>query len=138
MTYCLAATVNDGIVFASDSRTNAGVDQVAAHSKMFTFGVAGERQFVILSAGNLATTQSVIAALRHDMENGASRNLMTTTRMQDSADYVGEVVRNEIAKHAPAVSAAGFNAETTLLFGGQIAGRNQRLFMIYQIGRAHV
>ena len=61
MTYCVAVKVQSGLVFASDSRTNAGVDQVATHSKMYHFGIAGERQFVILSAGNLATTQSVIS-----------------------------------------------------------------------------
>ena len=134
MTYCVAIAVNSGLVFASDSRTNAGVDQVQTHSKMFTFGIAGERQFVILSAGNLATTKSVIAELRHHIESNNAVNLMNVGRRQDAADYVGEIVRDEIARHATAVSAAGFNAETTLLFGGQIAGRDQRLFLVYPQG----
>ncbi|MEM7408350.1 MAG: peptidase [Pseudomonadota bacterium] len=134
MTYCVAIALNAGLVFAADSRTNAGVDQVQTHSKMFTFGIAGERQFVILSSGNLATTQSVIAELRHHIESNSQTNLLNVGRMQDAADYVGGMVRDETARHAAAVSAAGFNAETTLLFGGQIAGRDQRLFLIYPQG----
>ena len=134
MTYCLAISTRPGLVFASDSRTNAGVDQVASHSKMHTFGVTGERQFVILSAGNLATTQSVIAQIRYDIESGTSQNLMNVSRMQTAADYVGEVVRGQTERHSEAVAAAGFNAETTLIFGGQIAGRPTRLFLIYPQG----
>jgi len=134
MTYCVGIAVADGLVFVSDSRTNAGADQVAAHSKMYTFGLTGERQFVILSAGNLATTQSVIATLRRDIETGAATNLMNVVRSQDAADYVGEVVRSQIEKHSAAVAAAGFSAETTLVFGGQMAGRPTRLFMIYPQG----
>lgn len=134
MTYCVGIALREGLVFVSDSRTNAGVDQVATHSKMYTFGVTGERQFVVLSAGNLATTQSVISELRHDIEKGASVNLMNVARTVEAADYVGEVVRNQIEKHSTAVAAAGFSAETTLILGGQVAGRPARLFMIYPQG----
>ena len=64
MTYCVAAITDCGIVFASDSRTNAGVDHVAIYSKMNVFEAPGERVIVLLSAGNLATTQSVVSLLR--------------------------------------------------------------------------
>ena len=67
MTYCLAIAVDEGLVFASDSRTNAGADQVATYGKMHTFTAAGERIFVLLSAGNLATTQAVVARLRRSI-----------------------------------------------------------------------
>ena len=69
MTYCLAIAINEGLVFSSDSRTNAGVDQVRTLIKMRTFGVPGERQFVLLSAGNLATCQAVIAQLERDISD---------------------------------------------------------------------
>jgi putative proteasome-type protease len=101
---------------------------------MHTFGLAGERQFVLLSAGNLATTQGVIANLRHDMETGATTNLMTIGRMHEAADYIGSIVRFQTERHHAAIAAAGFNAETTLLLGGQIAGRPIRLFLIYPQG----
>ncbi len=77
MTYCVAITVNKGLVFVSDSRTNAGVDSVSSYSKMHTFGNPGDRQFVILSAGNLATTQGVISQIKHDINKFAEVNLMT-------------------------------------------------------------
>ena len=77
MTYCLAVTVDDGLVFASDSRTNAGVDQIATFSKMHCFLGDGERYFVLLSSGNLATTQAVVTCLKRDIEKKAERSLAT-------------------------------------------------------------
>ena len=68
MTYCVAVSVDAGIVFCSDSLTSAGVDQISTYSKMFRFGIDGERQFVILSAGNLATTQASIAKIKTDIK----------------------------------------------------------------------
>ena len=67
MTYCLAIKLNAGLVFVSDSRTNAGVDQISTYSKMHTFGVDGQRQFCLLTAGNLATSQGIMNQLRHDI-----------------------------------------------------------------------
>ena len=72
MTYCVAIAVQSGLVFCSDSRTNAGVDQVRTYSKMHTFSVDGERQLVLLSAGNLATTQGVVAQLKRADKSGAA------------------------------------------------------------------
>ena len=69
MTYCVGISVDSGLVFASDSRTNAGSDQVSSYGKMHTLGIAGERQFVILTAGNLATSQAVVAQLRHEFQD---------------------------------------------------------------------
>jgi putative proteasome-type protease len=101
---------------------------------MHQIGIAGERQFVILSAGNIATTQSVISSLRNDIEVGAPGNFLSTMGMEDAADYLGAVVRAETERHTEAVAAPGFNAETTLIFGGQIAGRPTGLFLIYPQG----
>ena len=68
MTYCLAIKLDSGLVFASDSRTNAGVDQISTYSKMHAWGIEGQRQFILLSAGNLATTQAVVTRLHRDIE----------------------------------------------------------------------
>ena len=68
MTYCLAVKINDGLVFASDSRTNAGLDNISTYSKMFTFNV-GDRAFVILTSGNLSTSQAVYHRIEKDLES---------------------------------------------------------------------
>src|SRR5579885_2555605 len=91
MTYCLAAQVKSGLVFTSDSRTNAGIDQVSTYSKMHTFGREGDRQFVLLSAGNLATTQGVVARLQRDIREGWESSLFTVSDMHVAADYVGAI-----------------------------------------------
>ena len=72
MTYCLAIKVNDGLVFASDSRTNAGVDYVSTYSKMHVFGGPGERLMVLIASGNLATTQAVINAIQRDFDDASA------------------------------------------------------------------
>src|SRR5688572_17287899 len=91
MTYCVAICVKSGIVFCSDSRTNAGVDHISTYSKMYRFGREGDRQFGILASGNLATTQAVIAQLRKDIDETGKRSLMTVTTMDEAADYIGEI-----------------------------------------------
>ncbi len=89
MTYCVGIAVNEGLVFISDSRTNAGVDNVSTYSKMRCYGNAGERQFVICTAGNLATTQGVIAQIERDIRDSAETNLMNVGSVAEAADYVG-------------------------------------------------
>ena len=79
MTYCVAVLVDEGISYCSDSRTSAGVDQINSYSKMFRFGQDGKRQFVILSAGNLATTQAVIEQLSKDISTQATINFRITS-----------------------------------------------------------
>ena len=75
MTYCIAIKTNNRLVLASDSRTNAGPDHVSTYSKMFKWGVPGERQFILVSAGNLATTQAVVERIERDMKESAVENL---------------------------------------------------------------
>lgn len=130
MTYCLAIALKSGLVFLSDSRTNAGVDQVSTYSKMQTFGVDGERQFVLLSAGNLATTQAVTNQLRRDMSQGAPVSLLTVTHMSEAADYVGAVNRQQQEKN----TGGGATYEATFILGGQIAGDPPMIFLIYPAG----
>ena len=104
MTYCVAISVDSGIVFCSDSRTNAGIDQVSTYSKMYTFGNSGERQFVILTAGNLATTQAVISQLRKDIKLQSEPNLMITQTIRDTADYIGSINVEVQRKHKTATN----------------------------------
>ena len=99
MTYCLAISVDKGLVFASDSRTNAGVDQVSTYSKMHIFGRDGERQIVLLSAGNLATTQAVVARIERDIREGAESTLMSVPNLEAAAEYVGQILQAQDERH---------------------------------------
>ena len=130
MTYCVAAAVSAGIVFASDSRTNAGVDQVAIYSKMSVLETPGERVVVLLSAGNLATTQSVVSLLRQRSEQvvDARRSLY------DIAALVGETLREVITRDGPALEQAKVDAGASFIVGGQLRGEAPRLFQIYPQG----
>ncbi len=130
MTYCCAISVNAGIVFCSDSRTNAGVDQVSTYSKMFTFEKANDRKFVVLAAGNLATTQATLAQLKKDIRQNSELSLNTVATIGDAADYVGDVSRSMQGKH----STNGPSYEASFLLGGQIEGSHHRVVMIYPEG----
>lgn len=134
MTYCLAISVNKGLVFASDSRTNAGADQVSTYGKMHVFGSDGDRQIVLLSAGNLATTQAVIARIERDIRDGADSHLMSVANLESAAQYVGQILQAQEERHGAAVSAAGINAEATFIIGGQIKGARTRLYLVYPQG----
>jgi putative proteasome-type protease len=135
MTYCLAITVDEGLVMCSDSRTSAGVDQVSTYSKMHSFGVDGERQLVLLSAGNLATTQSVLNQLRRDMEDPeAEQSLMSVGDLPEAADYLGRISREQQTKHLDQSSQADFNPEASFILGGQIADQPHGIYMIYPQG----
>jgi putative proteasome-type protease len=130
MTYCVAAAVSTGIVFASDSRTNAGVDQVAIYSKMSVFETPGERVIVLLSAGNLATTQSVVSLLRQRADQGidARRSLY------DIAALVGETLREVVTRDGPALEQAKVDPGASFIVGGQLRGEAPRLFQVYPQG----
>lgn len=135
MTYCVAIHVNAGLVFASDSRTNAGVDQVSTYSKMHEFGVSGERQFVLLSAGNLGTTQAVLVRIRKDLENEqAETSLATVSDLPAAAEYVGQISLAEQRKYADSGHNAGFDPQVSLILGGQIAGHEPAIYLIYPQG----
>ena len=134
MTYCLAIAVDQGLVFASDSRTNAGVDQVSHYGKMFTFSREGERQLVVLTAGNLATTQSVIDRLKREIRHDAKRNFLNVESMSDAADYLGDVAHKCQAKRMEAVTQAGFSAEGSFILGGQVQGGDPGIFLVYPQG----
>ena len=134
MTYCVAIKLDDGLVFASDSRTNAGVDQVSTYSKMHTFETEGERLFVVLTAGNLATTQAVVNRLKREMEEGVEGSFADVTHMSEAAEYLGRVNREEQEKHSEALSKSGIVAEATLIIGGQIQGDEPEIYRVYPQG----
>ncbi len=134
MTYCVAVRVDEGLVFASDSRTNAGADHISTYSKMFTFGSEGERAFVVLTAGNLATTQSVIATIKRDIRSNTGTSLMTVETMTEAADYIGGLSAAQQQKHSTAVAGSAFDASASFILGGQIGGSSPRVYMIYPEG----
>ena len=135
MTYCLGLVVNAGLVLASDSRTNAGVDYVTSVSKLHVFQPTPERLFVLLSSGNLASTQEVLNLIRRDLQQPPPGiNLISANHLFEAADYVGRVNLAVQRDRGPALAVDGVSAETTLILGGQIAGQPPGLFLIYPQG----
>lgn len=130
MTYCVAIRIDAGICFASDSRTNAGVDNISTYSKMFNFSVPGERQVTILSSGNLATTQAVIGQIKKDIRKSAEATLLNLGSLEEIADYVGEVNIAQQEKH----TRGSINYEASFIVGGQIIGRKHEAFLVYPQG----
>jgi len=133
MTYCLAIHVKDGFVLCSDSRTNAGTDNVSIYSKMFTFAWPGVRFFTLLSAGNLATTQAVVKKLNSDIPAGLVPNLTTVATMQEAADYVG-MVSAQLQKVHSNRDMGSTNFESTFIIAGQIDKQPPEMFMVYPQG----
>jgi len=124
-----------GLLFASDSRTNAGVDHIATFRKMNVFERHGERLIVLLSAGNLATTQSVVSLLRQRLEHHEEKHLLNCESMYDVAELVGRTVKEIVKRDAHAKSEGqGVDFGGSFLVGGQIKGEAQRLFHVYSQG----
>jgi putative proteasome-type protease len=121
--------VEAGMVFCSDSRTNSGVDQVHSYKKMFAFGTPGQRQFVLLASGNLATTQGVINQLQDDIDTQAQTHLFNTVSLHQTAEYVGRTCKAQVAKTG---GGSIFNAY--FILGGQLQGRPMDLLLIYPEG----
>jgi putative proteasome-type protease len=133
MTYCVAIKTDSGLIFASDSLTNAGIDHVSSYSKMHTFVKPGSHMFVLLAAGNLATTQSVVKRLHEDEQTGNLPNLSSVHTMSEAVDYVGHV-SSEVQRIQSERDTANTNFEATFIFGGQIAGQPHEMYMIYPQG----
>lgn len=133
MTYCAALNLKQGLVFASDSRTNAGVDHIATFGKMHVFHTAGERTLVLLNAGNLATTQSVLSLLRARTHH-EGENLLSVSSLYDAARLVGETVREVVARDGGPQQSSGVDFGCSFLVGGQIKGEAPRLFHVYPQG----
>ncbi len=135
MTYCLAIALEEGLIFCSDSRTNAGPDQVTSYSKMHRFSFQGERKLFLLTAGNLATTQAVITQLHRDIEENLQPLIRTANYVGDIADYIGSLMVLEKNKYTdPSGPDAGIDAGATFILGGQIKGHPPELYLIYPEG----
>lgn len=136
MTYCVGLRMDNGLVFMSDTRTNAGVDDIAQVRKMTSWQVDGDRVITLLSAGNLATTQAVVSLLdeRGKAPDDRSPSILKAPSMFQVATIIGETLREVVKKY----SAEGQEAESTfsasLIVGGQIKGGDPRLFLIYPAG----
>jgi putative proteasome-type protease len=135
MTYCVAVMVDAGMVFASDSRTNAGVDQISTYRKMHTVKKDGDRVIAMLSSGNLSITQSSINLLEHQSRTDPSApNIYTATSMFEIADLVGDAVREVHRRDGPYMLQNNIEAHASFIVGGQIKGEHQRLFHVYSEG----
>ena len=135
MTYCVGLRLDRGLVFMSDTRTNAGVDSIATFRKMRKWVVPGERVLVLLAAGNLATTQAVVSLIdeRTKAPEDRAPSMLQAPSMYQTARMVGDTIREVVASSTPAGQKAdAFSA--TFILGGQIKGTEPRLFMIYPEG----
>jgi putative proteasome-type protease len=138
MTYCIGLRLDRGIVFASDTRTNAGLDNIASYRKMHIWEVKGERVLTLLCAGNLAVTQAVVSMLSEAInateEQAARSDLIKATTMFQAARMVGATIKavHAIDGEELGSEAAAFSA--TFILGGQIKGESPRLFQIYNEG----
>jgi putative proteasome-type protease len=132
MTYCVGIMTREGLVMASDSRTNASYDQVNVCRKMHTFVDPGERVFILLASGSLSCTQSIMTLLGRDFEHGAG--LATVSTMYDAARVLGDQVRRVSAMDRHALEEDRFTFNVHFLLGGQIRGQPHDLYLIYPQG----
>ncbi len=138
MTYCVGLLLKAGMVLLSDTRTNAGLDNIATYRKLFTFEVPGERAIAIMTAGNLSVTQTTIARLEEEMSDDPdvdhSRSILKAPTMLRVAELVGETlsqVRGEIAGRMAGAEAI---ASASMIVAGQRRGGGMRMFLVYQEG----
>ena len=138
MTYCCAIKINEGMVFLSDSRTNAGLDAISTFRKMLIYERAGDRFMVMLSAGNLSISQSVREILQteaiRDPESGDPITIWNAKSMFDAAQVLGAAVRRISQRDSAWLRQSGLEFNVSLILGGQIAGEGMRLFLVYSAG----
>lgn len=135
MTYCVALRLDSGMIFASDSRTNAGVDHIASFCKMHVYEQPEDRVIVVLASGNLAMTQGVINILdRQKYANYGENTIWNAASMFDVATLAGEALREMQRRDGPTLMQSGIDATANLIVGGQIKGERERLFHIYSQG----
>ena len=138
MTYCVAVKLNAGLVFLSDSRTNAGLDNISTFRKMIVYEKPGDRFMVLLSAGNLSISQSVreILQVEHlkDHEHAEAVTIWNAKSMFDAARVLGSAIRRVYERDAEALKHAEVDFNVSLIFGGQIRGEGMRLFQMYSAG----
>jgi len=135
MTYCVALRLDAGMIFASDSRTNAGVDHVSTFTKMRVFERKDDRVIVVLSSGNLAITQGVVNLLdRHQHATEGTATIWNVDSMYDAAALVGDALREMHKRDGPYLLQNNIDASANLIVGGQVKGEAMRLFHVYAQG----
>ena len=135
MTYCVGVLLDGGMVFASDSRTNAGVDHVSSFRKMTVYERPADRLIVILSSGNLSVTQNALTLLEQRAKRGeGAPSIWSAPSMFDVATMLGDCLREVKRRDAPYLTQNNIDASANFVVGGQLKGERQRLFMLYQEG----
>jgi putative proteasome-type protease len=138
MTYCIGIRLDAGLVFLSDSRTNAGLDHVASFRKMMVYEKPGERFMVLLSAGNLSIAQSVRELLQVEKIDGGAEGegltIWNCTSLFEATRILGATVRRVHAQDGAALKAAGIDFNASFILGGQIGGEAMRMFLVYSPG----
>jgi putative proteasome-type protease len=136
MTYCVGLRLNRGIVFAADTRTNAGLDNISVFQKMHVWEWKGERVITLLAAGNLAVTQGVVSLLNEQMNNvvEGGETLHTVTTMFQAARLVGSALKEVHAMDGEALGLSAESFSASFILGGQIMGEEPRLFQVYNEG----
>ncbi|MDI9331924.1 MAG: proteasome-type protease [Alphaproteobacteria bacterium] len=138
MTYCVGIKLKAGLVFLSDSRTNAGLDQISTFRKTIVYEKPGDRFMVLLSAGNLSIAQSVREILQvekmHEDPEQEPITIWNAKSMFDAARILGQAVRHVYQRDGASLKAAGVEFNVSLIFGGQIRGESMRLFQVYSAG----
>jgi putative proteasome-type protease len=137
MTYCIAVSVDDGLVLTSDSRTNAGIDNVSIYGKMHIFDTSDDRKLVLLSAGNLATTQAVIEQMRRDKHENTTVNINTVQYLSEGADYLGRISVEKQKRHNEDTGGrSNFNFSATFILAGQLGEEPPGAYLIYPEGNS--
>lgn len=134
MTYCVGMLLDDGLVMASDSRTNAGVDRISTYRKMHSFSQPGERVLCLMSAGNLSVTQAVVSLLEERLETADTINLHNVPNLFEAARLIGDALREIYDREGSHFERHGVAYSAEALFGGQIKGQRPRLFRLYSAG----
>ncbi len=134
MTYCVALKLNAGMVFASDSRTNAGIDQISSFKKMRHFFNANDRAIVVLSSGNLSITQTTINLVEQNTRHPERRNVLNADSMFDVAQLLGDSLREVRERDAVFLAQKNIDSGVNFIVGGQIKNERMRLFLVYAEG----
>ncbi len=136
MTYCVALRLDRGLVFMSDTRTNAGLDNISTYTKMFTWEDQGDNVITMMTAGNLATTQSVVSLIDERMKAPGDRSpsILGLPSMFQVARLVGATLREVIQSHAQTGQRADATFNASIIVGGQVKGSEPRLFLVYPEG----
>ncbi|MBE9061917.1 proteasome-type protease [cf. Phormidesmis sp. LEGE 11477] len=136
MTYCLGVRVEKGLVFAADSRTNAGVDYISSYQKLFDFSVPGDRVIVLCTAGSLSTSQAVLHSIHQDIDSATEGvdSLYSLPSLHDVASYIGQKLRTIQDKERTWLEKDGIDYQSTFIVGGQVAGEEPGIYLVYSQG----